>query len=143
MARVTGPLFSESASGRIGTALLFRGGPAGPRVSRPPDPRRTNQGPPSEAQAAVRARYSEAAAAWRALAPAERERWNADARDDARPMHGWALYLEHWSDAHPPRPPCDDGQYVPPSAVAVIFPAPSCVADHPYVPPQGDAVIFP
>lgn len=143
MARITDPLFSRAASGRIGTALLFRAGKSGPRVSRPPDPRRTNQAPPSTAQAAVRARYSAAADAWRALAPEDREQWNADARATGRNLHGWALYLERWHTDHPPRPPCDDGQYVPPPADAIIFPGVSCIIDHPYTPPPADAIDFP
>lgn len=97
MARVTDPLFSRSASGRIGTALLFRAGKSGPRVSRPPDPRRVNQAPPSTAQAAVRARYSAATSAWRALTPAERAQWNVDARSDPRNIHGWALFLQRFA----------------------------------------------
>lgn len=143
MARVTDPLFSRSASGRIGADLLFRGGKSGPRVSRPPDPRRTNQAPASTAQAAVRARYSAAATSWIALAPEERQQWNSAARADARNIHGWALYLALFAPLPPPPPPCDDSHYTAPNATTIVFPELSCVADASYIPKIGSAIVFP
>jgi len=143
MARVTDPLFSKSASGRLGRDLLFRGGGSGTRVSRPPDPSRTNQGAPTAGQAAVRARYSAAAAQWRALDPDQREQWQFAAAADPRNLHGWALYLSLFTPLPPPPPPCDNDSYVPPDATLIEFPLLSCVADTAYIPPAVTAIIFP
>lgn len=94
MARVKGPLFSESATGKLGTDLLFRGGKSGTHVYALKPRSLATENTPSDAQLEVRERYSAAAQTWRDLDPSERAAWNAQAHADSRNVHGWALFLE-------------------------------------------------
>lgn len=110
MAKVRGPLMSMEASGNWAGQLQFRGNRYGGHVYRPPAPSTQNQAPPTEKQAAVRARYALARTAWNALSQVERDTWNTSAQLDPRPVTGWNLFLAsrmltgniplvmHWND---------------------------------------------
>lgn len=99
MARVRGPLMSFEASGTFAGAMQFRGNRAGQHVYRPPDPAKVNQVPPSLAQAAIRARYADAAATWAGLSDPERQTWEARADLEPGQVHGWNLYLRAYLKA--------------------------------------------
>jgi hypothetical protein len=111
MARVKGPLFSLDARGNVARgALQFRGGLRGTHAYRPTPPDACGEGP-SAAQRLHRARYAEAAAAWRALEETTRALWSAAAR-----RHGvtaWNAYLAGWMLGTGPGPG-PGGPYVPP-----------------------------
>jgi len=68
MARVTGPLFSETAAGNMAKgALQFRADRWGSHVYKPQDPTKQNQKPPSEAQVLQRLRFGKVRDAWTGL----------------------------------------------------------------------------
>lgn len=78
MARVTGPLHSDSASGQVGQAIVYGNWKGQPWVRNWVKP--TN--PQSGDQQAARARLATAVACWQNLTPWEREQWDNYALDN-------------------------------------------------------------
>ncbi len=86
MAKVDRPLFSDEASGRIGTTASFRKDTFWHLIV--PQFHRTRS--PSAPLAAHRARYSTACKAWRLLTPAEKQQYKDAAPDN---WTGFQYYL--------------------------------------------------
>jgi hypothetical protein len=80
MAKITGPLFSIAASGRIGPVLCFRTANSRTTAIRAPIP----SGGPSPPQIAERARLATCATAWRGLDDDTRSLWDAFALTELR-----------------------------------------------------------
>lgn len=115
MAKVTAPLFSNSAAGTLGR-IIYRnplsGQTAGLRTFRNPPP-------PTQAQLDVRQNCRDAAAYWATMTDTERAEWKTrgiitrSTTEDERAInlqHGWALFLKEWvlqqaSATNPPMMP--------------------------------------
>lgn len=102
MAKITGPLFSLTASGNVGGSIQFRGNRYGSHAYRPPRPEQQNQQAPSPAQAAIRRRYADIRARWHEILEAERQAWRDLATLPGCAGTGWSLYLA----AHMHAPEC-------------------------------------
>ncbi len=91
MAKVNGPLMSESASGNFGKAMEFRRTLNGHVVTRQHRPGSVTPAQPSAAQLTQRTKYADAASQWQALTVSERLAYS----DQAKPQKitGWNLYL--------------------------------------------------
>lgn len=94
MARIKGPLMSVEASGQWGGALLFRKGKAGGHVSRLPAADARGTRPATQAQLAVRSRYTQGREAWNALTSDQRAVWMERAETDPRPITGFNLFMQ-------------------------------------------------
>lgn len=93
MARVTGPLFSQTAAGNMAKgALQFRADRWGLHVYKPQDPGKQNQLPPSEAQVLQRLKFGKVRDAWTGLGINGQDYYNLLAAADGK-MNGWNLYL--------------------------------------------------
>ena len=93
MAKVTGPLFSTSASGNLANGnLQYRSGHWGTQVYKPLTPSKQNQGKPSPAQAAQRARFNVVRDGWHSLSPEIKQNFNNQAAALGT-MNGWNLYV--------------------------------------------------
>ena len=93
MARVTGPLFSEKATGNIANgALQFRGDKWGSHVYKPQDPKKQNQLPPSDAQILQRMQFQMVCTAWTGLGISGQYYYNLIAKNGSK-ISGWNLYL--------------------------------------------------
>lgn len=101
MAKVKGPLFSLSASGKFGEALEFRTGGGKTTVSAA----RVCTKPRSEAQAAQSSRFSDAVAGWADLSELQKGNWKTWAKPTK--LNGYQLYLSEYStqNIHPPGQP--------------------------------------
>lgn len=93
MAKITGPLFSFTASGNLAGQIQFRGNRYGAHAYRPPRPERQNQQTPSPSQAATRRRYADIRARWWELTPPERQAWADLATMPGFLGTGWNLFL--------------------------------------------------
>jgi hypothetical protein len=93
MAKVSGPLMSMEAAGSFGKVRFRRGRGGRVVVYHDGAPGSVSRVGPSTKQQAVRSRYQEILASWRALTPIERQSWNDQAAQDERPVSGWNLYL--------------------------------------------------
>jgi len=142
MARVKGPLFSTEAAGQIGRSFLFRSDKRGTHVYQFPEIDRSGE-TPTQGQEDARARYGQAVEAYRALTDEERATWASLAETDPRPVTGWSLFVERFSQEGPGQGGnCAYGEYQPPDGTAVGFPGQCAPADFPYSPPEGTAVGF-
>ena len=93
MARVTGPLFSQTAAGNMAKgALQFRADRWGSHVYKPQDPTKQNQLPPSEAQVLQRLKFGNVRDAWTSLGINGQDYYNLLAAEGGK-MNGWNLYL--------------------------------------------------
>ncbi|MEI6541968.1 MAG: hypothetical protein WCL60_00500 [Methylococcales bacterium] len=93
MAKVTGPLFSNTASGNLANGnLQYRSGHWGTQVYKPLTPSKQNQGKPSPAQTAQRARFKVVRDGWHALSPDTKQNYNNQAAALGT-MNGWNLYV--------------------------------------------------
>ena len=93
MARVTGPLFSQTAAGNMAKgALQFRADRWGSHVYKPQDPTKQNQLPPSEAQVLQRLKFGKVRDAWTSLGINGQDYYNLLAAEGGK-MNGWNLYL--------------------------------------------------
>lgn len=90
MAKVTAPLFSGAASGKFGTLINFATNGINTIAKRPI----INKPIPSAYQTAQRARISDMAAAWRGLAPATKDLWNAAGAPFA--ISGYTHFWRRW-----------------------------------------------
>ena len=89
MAKISGPLFSFGASGTVSKVLTFNQSNTTPTARK--KPARSNSSTPM--QLTMRAEFSDAAKAWRALSPTDRAAWIALAAPSARPAFA-KFYLE-------------------------------------------------
>ncbi|MEY3288020.1 MAG: hypothetical protein RLZZ419_262 [Pseudomonadota bacterium] len=93
MARVTGPLFSQTAAGNMAKgALQFRADRWGSHVYKPQAPAKQNQLPPSDAQVLQRMRFAMVRDAWTGLGINGQDYYNLLAAAGGL-MNGWNLYL--------------------------------------------------
>jgi len=93
MARVTGPLFSQTAAGNMAKgALQFRADKWGSHVYKPLNPAKQNRFPPSDAQILQRLRFGKVREAWTALGSVGQAYYNRLAASGGL-MNGWNLYL--------------------------------------------------
>ena len=93
MAKVSGPLFSHSASGNLASGnLQYRSGHWGTQAYKPLTPSKQNQGKPSPAQTAQRARFKVVRDGWHALSPDTKQNYNNQAAALGT-MNGWNLYV--------------------------------------------------
>ena len=93
MARVTGPLFSQTAAGNMAKgALQFRADKWGSHVYKPQDPGKQNKLPPSEAQVLQRLKFGNVRDAWASLGINGQDYYNLLAAEGGK-MNGWNLYL--------------------------------------------------
>ncbi|MEY3879588.1 MAG: hypothetical protein RIQ94_383 [Pseudomonadota bacterium] len=93
MAKVSGPLFSETASGNLAKgALQYRSGHWGTQVYKPLTPLKQNQGQPSPAQTARRELFNVVKDNWHALS-AEAKKTYQDQAKALGTMNGWNLYV--------------------------------------------------
>src|SRR4030042_1977594 len=88
MAKLAGPLFSLEAGGPLGGALVYQGGPSGPRVGR--RLRRRDSG--SAGQLAQGVLFQEAVAYWKALSAGEKAGYDVVA--DGLGMTGYQYVLK-------------------------------------------------
>jgi hypothetical protein len=103
MAKVKGPMHSDSAGGQFGKNMIFRSGKKGTVVTGYYKPGSAKKFTLSEAQLAQRQKYGEAVEAWRALTNEEREIFNENAK--AQNISGWNLYFKNYSPVPPPSYP--------------------------------------
>jgi hypothetical protein len=103
MAKVKGPMHSDSAGGQFGKNMIFRSGKKGTVVTKYYKPGSAKKFTLSEAQIAQRTKYGEAVEAWRALTNEEREIFNENAK--AQNISGWNLYFKNYFGDVPPPPP--------------------------------------
>ena len=93
MARVTGPLFSQTAAGNMAKgALQFRADRWGSHVYKPQDPTKQNQLSPSEAQVLQRLKFGKVRDAWTGLGINGQDYYTKLAAEGGK-MNGWNLYL--------------------------------------------------
>ena len=93
MARVTGPLFSQTAAGNMAKgALQFRADKWGSHVYKPQAPGKQNQLEPSEAQVLQRLKFGNVRDAWTSLGINGQDYYNLLAAEGGK-MNGWNLYL--------------------------------------------------
>jgi hypothetical protein len=93
MARVTGPLFSQTAAGNMAKgALQFRADRWGSHVYKPQAPGKQNQLEPSEAQVLQRLKFGKVRDAWTGLGINGQDYYNLLAAEGGK-MNGWNLYL--------------------------------------------------
>lgn len=124
MARVKGPLYSVSASGRFTADLLFRSDQRGTRVARVGHAQPVTAPPATAPQSAVRQHFSLALAAWRLLNQPEKDAWNDLARGTGRNVHGWNLFASQYVEPVGPEPgSCDFGDGL---TIAAIIPTAAC-----------------
>jgi hypothetical protein len=90
MARVTGPLFSASASGKFGDICEFR--QVGGRTVAGTIKKKT--APPSDAQRLQASRFRTAAESWSTLNATQKDQWKDAA--GAQGMNGYQLYLREY-----------------------------------------------
>lgn len=93
MAKVTGPLLSQDASGTLAGEIRFRHHAGQVVVYRNGAPGSVRPCPPSAPQAQVRARFRAARARWRALTPPQRRYWADHARARANGLSAWNCFL--------------------------------------------------
>lgn len=90
MARLTGPLHSETASGTVGGALTFSMRASGPQARR----QRKQKYTPTAAQIAVREIYGAAVEGWRSLDSPTKETYND--RAESLFMSGYNLFVQEF-----------------------------------------------
>jgi len=101
MAKIQGPLHSDSANGAFGKSMIFRKGKKGTTLARYYKPGIVNKFTPSQAQVDLRTNYGLAVEAWRALTTAEKEEFNLRAKQEGGKMSGWNLYLKEYLALNP------------------------------------------
>lgn len=101
MASVRGPLFSIGASGTVARLLTFNPGKQSTTVRKKPNHAQA----PTFPQASTRQKCRNAAAAWHALDPVDREEWSLLAKNGGRLP--FAKYLLEWmaQASTPDQPP--------------------------------------
>ena len=93
MAKVTAPLFSQTAQGNLAKgALQFRGGLGGSQVYRPKAPTLQNQQPASANQRRQRARFAAVCTAWQVLSPQEKQAYHQHAQTWGN-GNGWQYFV--------------------------------------------------
>lgn len=93
MAKVSAPLFSQTAQGNLAKgALQFRGGLGGSQVYRPKAPSLQNQQPASARQHQQRARFAGVCKAWQALSPQEKQTYHQQAQTWGN-GNGWQYFV--------------------------------------------------
>jgi hypothetical protein len=93
MAKVTNPLFSETAHGNVAKgSLQYRSGNWGTHAYQPLAPGKQNQQAPSPAQAKQRQRFNAICASWHALSKAVQDDYKQQAAEIGG-LNGWNLYL--------------------------------------------------
>jgi hypothetical protein len=99
MAKVTGPLHSMTASGKLGGALSFLGAARGAVVrsitGRTADAAAGRKRPPTPLQEQVRARWSSGVAAWHALTPENQSALTAEAMPLG--LTGYNLFMRRYT----------------------------------------------
>jgi hypothetical protein len=100
MARLTGPLFSESASGLLRGVLSYSHSPNGPRVALLRRAARPHTGWPAECETAV----TLLSLSWKLLLPQDRALWDSlKPPDDPSPYHHYIrVNLRHLLDRRAP-----------------------------------------
>jgi len=98
MAKISGPLFSQSAHGSIGAQLNYQRQVSGQIVRRHSAP----TGAPSAIQTQRRAHYSAGIAAWHSLTPAEKTAWAQIGLTSA--ITGYNAFLSAWLTGSQPVP---------------------------------------
>jgi len=105
VAKVTGPLFSTSASGNLVNGLMqYRTGHFGTQVHKPLNPKEQNQAKPSPAQTARRELFMLIRDSWHALSPDKQQHYKEQAATLGT-MNGWNLYIA--INMHNPPTPSD------------------------------------
>ena len=93
MAKVSGPLFSESASGNMASGnMQYRSGHWGTHVYKPLSPGQQNQGKPSAAQAEKRKQFLTIRDNWHLLTPDAKQDYQAQAAKIGN-INGWNLFV--------------------------------------------------
>lgn len=93
MAKITGPLCSQAATGNYGKgAIQFRTGLGGFHAYKPVSPKQQNQAIATEAQNAQRQRFQVVRDAWKLLTLEQKQFYKIEARKLGT-MSGWNLYI--------------------------------------------------
>jgi hypothetical protein len=132
MAKVTGPLMSQDASGTLAGEIRFRHHAGQVVVYRNGAPGSVRPCPPSAAQAQVRSRFREARERWRALTPTQRRNWENHARSRAAGLSAWNCFLScvlrggAWGGGDAAPPPLTEpvtllSPYAPPPLAQVLL----------------------
>ena len=95
MPKVTGPLFSLEAVGKLGNAITYQRRPGGPAVVVQPDPKQ----PRTAGQVAQRNLMANVAEMWRGLSQGERDGYND--RANGRGMSGYNLFAKEFLTGDP------------------------------------------
>jgi hypothetical protein len=103
MAKVKGPMHSDSAGGQFGKNMIFRSVKKGTVVTGYYKPGSAKKFTLSEAQLAQREKYGQAVEDWRALTNEEREIFNENAKP--KNISGWNLYFKNYTGVTPPPEP--------------------------------------
>jgi len=101
MPKVTGPLFSLTAAGKLGDSICFQGGPSGTRAQLNP----THPDMQTSTQLVMRTSFLEAVASWNGLSGASKVVWEASAAGMA--MTGYNLYLKTFLSGAMPYTPTE------------------------------------
>ena len=93
MAKVTAPLFSQTAQGNLAKgALQFRGGLGGSQVYRPEASTLQNQQPASASQRQQRSRFAAVCKVWQVLSPQEKQAYHQQAQTWGN-GNGWQYFV--------------------------------------------------
>ena len=93
MAKITGPLCSQTASGNFAKgAIQFRTGLGGSHAYKPVDPAKQNQALATAAQQAQRIKFKAVRDLWRSLSDDQRNQYKLEAKKTDS-MNGWNLFL--------------------------------------------------
>ena len=93
MAKITGPLCSQAATGNYGKgAIQFRLGLGGAHAYKPLSPAKQNQALATQAQNAQRLKFQAVRDAWKLLTLEQKQYYKIEARKLGT-MSGWNLYI--------------------------------------------------
>ena len=93
MAKISGPLCSQTAQGNYGKgAIQFRVGLGGAHAYKPLNPAKQNQALATQAQHAQRLKFQAVRDAWKLLSDAQKTDYKIEARKLGT-MSGWNLYI--------------------------------------------------